>query len=68
MNTEKVKTLIIMALYSIMFIVISASCDSNQGMMQGNGTTTMNGWNWSQLLIGVGIGILIGFLIFRKKK
>ena len=55
MNTGKVRTLITTALYFIMVMVISVSCDTNQGMMHGNGTTTMNSWNWGQLLIGVAV-------------
>jgi hypothetical protein len=37
-------------------------------MMQGNGSVNMNSWNWGQILIGLGIGFLLCYLIIRKKR
>lgn len=68
MNTLKIRTLIAMTLYFIMFMGITVACGTNQGMMDGNGYATMNSWNWLQILVSLGIGFFIGFLVFRRKK
>jgi membrane associated rhomboid family serine protease len=36
------------------------------GMMDESGSVIMIHWNWSQLLIGLAIGVLIGLLMRRR--
>lgn len=68
MKIGKIRTLNTLTLSFIMFMEITVACDPNQEMMNGNGYATMNSWNWLQILVSLGIGFLIGFLVFRRKK
>lgn len=54
--------------YSILFMSLILGCDTNGGMMHGNGATGMYNWNWGPVFIGLAVGFFIGFLVFRKKK
>ena len=45
------------------------ACNSEPGMMQeGRWTRFMINLNWEQIIISIGFGFLLGFLVFRKKK
>ena len=56
-------------LYLIAFAAVIAACDNQQGMMHGGGgSTSMGNWNWAQILIGIIIGILLGYLFAGRKK
>jgi hypothetical protein len=68
MSPEKIRKIIIASIYITMFTAIIVSCETNRGMMQGNGSVNMNSWNWGQILIGLGIGFLLCYLIIRKKR
>ena len=68
MNPERIRKLIAATICFIMFTATIVSCETNRGMMQGNGSVNMNNWNWGQILIGLGIGFLLCFLIIRKKR
>ena len=64
MSTNKivkssVATFIIMAL-----IIQLVACDNGNGMMHGNNSMGMNNLNWTQILIGLGVVCLIGFIIW----
>jgi hypothetical protein len=37
------------------------------GMMHGNRSLGMANWNWSQILISLTIGFLVGLLVSRRK-
>jgi len=37
-------------------------------MHGGGGSTSMGNWNWAQILIGIIIGILLGYLFAGRKK
>ncbi len=39
-----------------------------QGMIRGSGSMGMSHWNWTQILISFGIGIILGLLITRRFK
>ena len=68
MNTKKMVKAITRAFYSILFILLISGCDTNGGMMHGYGSTSMYHWNWGSVIIALGVGFFIGFLVFRKKK
>jgi len=56
-------------LYLIAFAAVIVACDNQQGMMHGSGGSTyMGNWNWAQILIGIIIGILLGYLFARRRK
>jgi ABC-type antimicrobial peptide transport system permease subunit len=56
----------------IVFILTIVACDNGQGMMHGDNSMGMNNLNWTQILIGLGVVCLIGFIIWvvisRRKK
>ncbi len=56
-------------LFFIAFAAVLTACDTQQGMMHGNGSS-MNGgnWNWIQILFGIIVGFLIGYLVPRRRK
>ena len=65
MNTKKIT----IGLCFIGILVMFIACDSGQGMMNGNnGSMYMTNWNWLQIIISIGLGILLGYFIFRRKK
>jgi hypothetical protein len=68
MNTKKMTTAITTGLYSVLLLLLVSGCDANNGMMYGNRATDMYHWNWLPAFIGLAVGFLIGFLVFRKKK
>lgn len=68
MKTKRTTAAIATACYSVLFLILIAGCDTNGGMMHGDGLTSMYNWNWGPALIGLAVGFFIGFLVFRKKK
>ena len=68
MNAKRITT----ALCFIVFVVTIMSCDNGQGMMHGSNRMGMNSYNWTQILISLGVICLIGFIIWvvisRRKK
>jgi ABC-type antimicrobial peptide transport system permease subunit len=56
----------------IVFILTIVACDNGQGMMHGSNSMGMNNYNWTQILIGLGVICLIGLIIWavisRRKK
>jgi ABC-type antimicrobial peptide transport system permease subunit len=60
MNTKRITT----ALYFIVFVVTIMACDNGQGMMHGNNAMGMNNYNWTQIIIGLGVVCLIAFIIW----
>ena len=56
-------------LYLIAFAAVIVACDTQQGMMHGNGGSMyMGNWNWVGILIGLIIGFLLGYLVARRKR
>ena len=72
MITGKIGKKILTVLYFIAFTIIIVACDNEQGMMHGNNSMGMNNLNWTQILIGIGVVCLIGFIIWvmvsRRKR
>jgi thiamine transporter ThiT len=73
MSTNRTIKKITRVFLFIALAVVFASCNNGQGMMYDNNSSMgMYNWNWVQFIIGIGIGLLIGFivgfLIFNKKK
>ena len=64
MITGKIEKKIITVLCFIAFALIIVACDNEQGMMHGNNSMGMNNLNWTQILIGLGVVCLIGFIIW----
>ena len=66
MNTKRIATAI--SFMVIMFVV--AACDTGQSMMHGDNSMGMDnwGWNWPLAIGSLLVGILIGFLIGRRKR
>ncbi len=53
----------------ILLAVVITACNTQQGMMNGDGGSMYMGrWHWIQILIGIIIGILLGYLFARRKK
>lgn len=70
-NRGKSGLRIISVICFIGFSVLVAACDNTQGMMQGRGigrSMDMGNWNWLQILISLGIGFLLGYLVARRKR
>ena len=56
-------------LFFISFAVVLVACDTQQGMMHGGGSSmNMGNWNWIQILIGIILGFLLGYLFARRRK
>jgi hypothetical protein len=75
MNTKNNKQLIIAFVVVIVLFLLFGSGAMTGGMMDGgmhngyneNGWMSNRGWMWFPTLITLSIGIVIGWLIFKKK-
>ena len=38
-----------------------------KGMMHEGGSVNMANWNWTQIIIGIVVGFLLGLLVGRRK-
>jgi hypothetical protein len=63
MAIKRSATKSITSFYFILFAVIMEACDTGQGMMHGSNSTGTDNWNWVQILISLGLGILLGFVL-----
>ena len=69
MKTERIRATVKTALYFIAFAVLIVACDTEHGMMHGDGwSMDMGTWNWVPILISLVIGFLLGYLVARKRK
>jgi len=66
MNTKR----IVSAISFIAVVLIVAGCNTGQSMMGGNNSTGMDNWNysWPQIIGGFLGGLVIGFLLGRRKR
>lgn len=66
MNTKR----IVSAISFIAVILMLAACDTGQSMMGGNNSMGMDSWNynWLQIIGGFLGGLVIGFLLGRRKR
>jgi hypothetical protein len=63
--TATIKT----ALYFIMLIAIMVACDTQQEMMhEGGRSMNLGNLHWVQILISLGKGFLLGFLVARRRR
>jgi hypothetical protein len=72
MNTRRDRTLIIALVLVIALFLLFGGGAMTGGMMNGgmhglNGWMSNRGWMWFPALITLGIGIAIGWAIFKKK-
>ena len=69
MKSRKILTSIKTLLSFIAFAALMMACDTQQGMMHGGGQSmNMGNWNWVQILIGMIIGFLLGYLVASRRK
>ena len=76
MDTKSNKQLVIAFVVVIVLFLLFGSGAMTGGMMNGgmhnglneNGWMSNRGWMWFPTLITLGIGIVIGWLIFKKKQ
>ena len=69
MKSGRITTAIKTALCFIVFAAITVACDTEQGMMHGSGgSMDMGNWNWVQILISLGVGFLLGYLVARRRR
>jgi len=62
------KTITIIICITI-FTGIYMACNNGPGMMhEGRWTTYITNLDWEQIIIGIGLGFLLGYFVFRKKK
>jgi membrane associated rhomboid family serine protease len=61
---------IVSAISFIIVILMVAACNSGQGMMHGNNSLGMDNlsYNWPQIIGGFLGGLIVGFLLGRKKR
>ena len=64
MSTNKIVKSSVASFIIMALIVLSAACNNGNGMMHGNSSMDMNNFNWTQILIGLGVVVLIGFIIW----
>lgn len=69
MNTSKNTTIYIIALAAILiaFLLLGGGTWMN-GMIHGNRSIGIAQFCWTQILISLGIGILVGFLFAKRKR
>jgi hypothetical protein len=69
MKSGRIRAIIKKALYFIAFAAIIVACDTEQGMMHGGGRSMdIGNWNWLPILISLGIGFLLGYLVARRRR
>jgi uncharacterized protein YneF (UPF0154 family) len=59
--------IIVIAIIIIAFLLLGGGHWIN-GMMYENRSIRMANWNWTQILISMGIGILIGWFVAKRRK
>jgi len=64
MSTRKVVKKITASFYLMTLMILIVACDNSNGMMHGDNSMGMNNWNWTQILIGIVVVCLIGFIIW----
>lgn len=64
MKTRRITKTITASFYIMALIVLLVACENENGMMHGNNSMGMNNLNWTQILIGLGVVCLIGFIIW----
>ncbi|MCB9299542.1 MAG: hypothetical protein H6566_02770 [Lewinellaceae bacterium] len=65
---KNIKILKVFFYGALLFSITACVNQQGHGMMQGNDTMYMGNWNWLLIVITLGIGLLIGLIVARKKK
>ncbi len=67
-NTSKnfVPYLIALVVIVIAFLLLGGD-HWFRGIMHGNHSLNISDWNWVTILISMGVGVLIGILLIRRK-
>jgi hypothetical protein len=69
MKSQGMLTSIRKVLFFISYAAVLVACDTQQGTMHGGGSSmNMGNWNWIQILIGIIIGFILGYLFIRRRK
>ena len=63
MKTRRITKAIIASLCFFVFMVLIVACNTENGMMHENMSTNMSSWNWGQIVISAGLGLILGFLL-----
>jgi len=66
MNTKRIVSVISL----IAVVLMVSACDTGQSMMHGDNSMGMDNWNysWPQIIGGFLGGLIIGFLVGRRKR
>lgn len=66
MSTKRIVT----AISFMVIMLMVAACDTGQSMMQGDNSMGIDNWNysWPQIVGGFLGGLIVGFLIGRRKR
>jgi H+/Cl- antiporter ClcA len=73
MSTRRIRTINTTALYFIALVVIVVAFlllgggPWMTGMIHGNRSIGMSNWNWTQILISLALGFLLGWIFNRRK-
>ena len=75
MNTKSNRSLVIAFVVAIVLFLLFGIGAMSGGMMNGgmhtgyneNGWMSNRGWMWFPTLITLGIGVVLGWIIFKKK-
>jgi hypothetical protein len=64
MNTKRITAMTVTtAAFVTMIVIIMVACDNGQGMMHGTVSMGRDSWNWGQIILSAGVGLVIGFLL-----
>jgi hypothetical protein len=66
-TTNRAVYLVVALLVVIVAFLLLGGGPWVKGMMHGGGSVNMANWNWTQILIGTGIGFVLGLLVGRRK-
>lgn len=66
MSTKRIAT----AISFMVIIIMATACNTGQSMMHGDNSMGMDNWNysWPQVIGGFLGGLIVGFLIGRRKR
>jgi len=73
MTTRRIRSsntalyLIVLVAIIIIFILLGG-VSWTRGLMHGNMSISFYSWNWTEILISIAIGFLLGYLVARRKR
>lgn len=63
----KKQTIVYVIAIAIIVIIIILFAGGMNGMMNHGNSSFMNHWNWTQILVSMAIGFVIGLLVSKRK-